>query len=526
MHRLQELVRLHRMGIGARETLRLLKIGCGVERAYRRALLAEGLWDGDPAQLPDLDALQAAVRKHRPVREAAQQVSSLAAWSDEIGRMVEKGATPKAIYDRLKLDYPEAFQGSLSAVKRRVLRLKAAQGVKAEDVAIPVETAPGQIAQVDFGYAGYLHDPETGKARKAWFFVMVLGYSRHMFVKLVFDQKTDTWLRLHEEAFAFFGGCPETVVPDNLKAAVVRAAFGVDDACALNRSYRELARHYGFKVDPAPPLAPKKKGKVESAVRYIKHSFFKPRDPGDVRGVQLELDRWVREIAGLRTHGTTGQKPLEVFEKEERGALRALPPWPYERVIWKQAKVHSDSHVEFQGGLYSVPWTLIGQTVWVQATPSSVTVHADDARVATHERRRPGKRSTVDAHLPDHRVDYRYRTRNYWEERAERIGPEAGFLVADVFTSDEVLSQLRSVQAIVTLLEGFPKDRARRACSRARYFGNLSYGSLKRILKEGLDLEPLPCEDEEDRKALVRPRFARPVMDLFTQTEEHNASHG
>ena len=110
----------------------------------------------------------------------------------------------------------------------------------------------------------------------------------------------------------------------------------------------------------------------------------------------------MREIAGTRTHGTTGQKPLEVFEKEERAVLRALPPWPYERVVWKQAKVHSDSHVEFQGGLYSVPWTLIGQTVWVQATPSSVTVHADDARVATHERRRPGKRSTVDAHLPDH----------------------------------------------------------------------------------------------------------------------------
>jgi transposase len=516
------------MGVGCREAMRLLRIGCGVERTYRKALQAEGLWDGDPADLPDLETLQAAVRKHRPARSAPQQTSSIASWSDEIARMVKKGASPKAIYDRLRLDHGDAFPGSLSAVKRRVLRLKAAAGVQAEDVAIPVETAPGQVAQVDFGYAGYLHDPETGQARKAWVFVMVLGYSRHQFSRLVFDQKTETWLRLHEEAFAAFGGCPQTVVPDNLKAAVVRAAFAVDEGCALNRSYRELARYYGFQVDPTPPRDPKKKGKVESAVRYVKRNFLRPRDPSDIRDANRDLDRWVREVAGLRTHGTTGLKPLEVFEAEERAMLRPLPPWPYERIVWKEAKVHSDSHIQFQGGLYSVPWTLIGQSVWVQATDASVTVYADDVRVATHPRRRHGKRSTVDGHLPEHRVDYRYRTREYWEERAEKLGPEAGFLVSEVFAADEVLSQLRTVQAIVTLLEGFPRERALRACARARYFGNLTYGGLKRILKEGLDLEPLPYDDEDRPQGLVQPRFARPIPDLFASItlEERHASHG
>src|SRR5687768_7676166 len=106
---------------------------------------------------------------------------------------------------------------------------------------------------------------------------MVLGYSRHQFVRIVFDQQTETWLQLHAEAFAVLRGVPEVIVPDNLKAAVTRAAFAVDDSTVLNRTYVELARHCGFKVDPTPPRDPDKKGKVESAVKYVKNNFFPAR---------------------------------------------------------------------------------------------------------------------------------------------------------------------------------------------------------------------------------------------------------
>jgi hypothetical protein len=137
------------------------------------------------------------------------------------------------------------------------LSLEQARQEQAEDVAIPVETPAGEVAQVDFGYAGKLYDAKEGRFRRAWVFVMVLGFSRHMFARIVFDQKTTTWLALHVEAFDELGGVPRVLVPDNLKAAVIRAAFGADGPSALNRSYRELARHYGFKVDPTPPRAPK-----------------------------------------------------------------------------------------------------------------------------------------------------------------------------------------------------------------------------------------------------------------------------
>lgn len=113
-----------------------------------------------------------------------------------------------------------------------------------------METGPGKIVQVDFGYLGKLYDPRQGVLPKASVFVMVLGHSRHLFVRVVFDQAVETGLRLHQEAFRRSGGGPRVRIPDNLKADAVLAAFAISGAASLNRSYRELARHYGLKVDP------------------------------------------------------------------------------------------------------------------------------------------------------------------------------------------------------------------------------------------------------------------------------------
>ncbi len=289
-------------------------------------------------------------------------------------------------------------------------------------------------------------------------------------VRLYALAMTETWLRLHVEAFEELGGVVEVVVPDNLKAAVIRAAFGIEGPVALNRSYRELARHYGFKVDPTPIYDPGKKGKVESGVKYVKRNFFRGRAGQDVDVVAPALHRWVYEIAGMREHGTTHRRPLEVFRELEQAILKPLPARRFEPVLWKQAIVHRDSHVIFEKRLYSVPWKLIQKIVWVRATASTVAIFFDDARVATHDRRGPGHRSTVETHLPEHRADLRHRSRSYWEERADRIGPDTGRFVREVFDSDDVLYMLRAVQATVTHLERFPRERAEAASRRASHF--------------------------------------------------------
>jgi transposase len=383
MHDLQELVRLHRMRTGARKTARLLRMSPNTERAYREAFAEVGLLDGPVDDLPSLEALKGALPSALP----AQQTSSLEDFAGEVTKLLGKGCGPRAIHDHFRLEV-EGYQGSYWAMKRLCKRLSKAMPPKASDVAIAVDTDPGEVAQVDFGYVGKLFDPEQKVLRKAWVFVMVLGHSRHQFAKVVFDQKATTWCQLHVEAFGFFGGVPRTIVPDNLKAAVVRAAFGLGKDPALNRTYVELARHYGFKVDPTPPMDPEKKGKVEAGVKYVKRNFFRPRDGGEaIDLVNRELRRWVLEIAGTRTHGTTGEQPLEAFERDERSILLPLPPLGWVPVLWKQAKVHRDACVLFEKRLYSVPWRFIGESAWVRATPASVELYVADARVTTHERR-------------------------------------------------------------------------------------------------------------------------------------------
>lgn len=526
MHRLQDLVRLHRMGEDCRAIARQLKMSPNTERKYRRALEAAGLLVGAVDELPELVHLRSAVEKHLPVPPVAHESSSIERWSEDVRLLLEHGLAPKAIHDRLRQEKPE-FAGSYFSVKRLCRRLVRRGGVRPEDVVIRVETAPGEVAQVDFGEVGRMYDPERKALRRAWVFVMVLGFSRHMFAKVVFDQKTETWLQLHAEAFAFFGGVPKVVVPDNLKSAVVRAAFGCSDEPSLNRSYREFARHFAFKVDPTPAYAPKKKGKVESGVKYVKHNALAGREGQDVTMVNAALSQWVQQIAGTRTHGTTGEAPLALFERSERETLLPLPARRWEPVVWKKATVHQDAHVAFEQGLYSVPWRFAGQKVWVRATRSSVTVYSStDVRIATHSPVAAGQHATVEAHLPEGRRDLRHRSRPYWEERAARMGPEVGGFIREVFDSDDVLLRLRAAQALVTLLERYPVERAAKACARARFFGNYGYAAMKRILERGLDLEPLPAALVRTDEPSERYRFARDVNELWdARIEETHEPH-
>jgi transposase len=511
MDRLQELVRLHRLGTGTRESARLLKMSPNTERRYREALQAAGLYDGLPDGLPTLAELRQAVGEARSA-VPLQQRSGIESWRPMIEKLMDAGLRPKAVRRRLLEQRPD-FPGTYAQVKRLAATIRRERGVRAEDVAIPVQTDPGQVVQLDFGYIGKLVDPTTYTLRKAWVFVAVLGYSRVMWAKIVFDQKVTTWIQLHVELFEALGGVPQVMVPDNLKAAVIRAAFTPNEQTSLNRSYRELARHYGFKVDPTPPYSPQKKGKVESGVKYLKTSVLQGRDGEDAHEVQAQLEHFLEHEANVRVHGTTRRVPRELLE-HERVAFRPLPGVRYEPILWREAKVHTDCHVQFDKRLFSVPWRLVGQQVWLRVTPTTLYAYADDARVATHSLGFRGARSTCEEHLPEHRRDLRHRSREHWENRADHMGLEVGALVREIFDSDDVLYQLRTVQAVVTYLEDFPPHRATAAAKRARFYGVSTYGGIKKILVKGLDLRPLPTAVLPINGQLDAPRFARDIAQL------------
>jgi len=511
MHRLQELIRLHRQGLKDRAIGRTLKMGRDTVRAYRHAFTEAGLLVGSVDTLPDVEVLEAALKTELPARPLPPPSSSLESFRPQIAELWQRGAGPKAIFDRLRVVHPD-FPGSLSAIKRMCRRLRVERGVSPEDVAIRVETAPGEVAYVDFGYAGLRYDPERGVLRKSWVFVMVLGYSRHMVAYLVFDQKVSTWLALHARAFEELGGVPRVIVPDNLKAAVVRAAFGVNDEPLLHRSYRECARHFGFRVEPTRPRTPEHKGKVESGVKYVKRSFLAAHESVDLPRDDQALQVWLRDVAGSRVHGTTARVPAVVFEQEERATLLPLPRSRYELVLWKKAKLHRDSYVQIDGAFYSAPWPLLHQELWARTTAHEVALFHDDRHLVTHHRVGRGMRATLDEHLPSHRVDLRERSRSFWEKKAAGIGAATHELVVKIFDSDDVLSRLRPVQAIVTHLARFPRERAESAARRALHFGSTTYAAVKNILRRGLDLEPLPSVST--RPWLKQARFARSASEI------------
>ena len=156
----------------------------------------------------------------------------------------------------------------------------------------------------------------------------------------------------------------------------------------------------------------------------------------------------------------------------------------------------------------------------MRATSSTVAIYADDVSVATHSRNGKRQRSTNDEHLPAGRAELRHRSRSYWEERAERMGPEVATPVRQVFESDDVLLQLRAVHAIVTYLEKFPPERAAAAARRASYYGSLTYQAVKNILTRALDLEPLPTNKPVQVWA-DEPRFARDISSLLGTEGSH-----
>ncbi|MFK7928646.1 MAG: IS21 family transposase [Myxococcota bacterium] len=506
MHRLQELVRLHRQGRGPVETARLIGLDRKTERRYRKALNKAGLLAGEPDDLPPLNELRAAVvrRSARPPQER----SSVADFTEDVRSGLVRGLGPTAIHALLAEEH-SGFNGSLSAIKRLYKQLKTEAGPRADQVAIPVHTVAGQQAQVDFGYVGLMLDPQSGKRRKAWVFVMVLSHSRFAFARVVFDQGIDTWLDLHRQAFEALGGVPNIVVPDNLKSAVIRAVFDAEGMGTLNRSYRELARHYGFAIDPTPAYSPEKKGKVEAAVKYIKRAFFAPRADRftNIDDANRRLDAWMRDTANVRVHGTTQKVPAEVL-RDERHSLLGLPAVRFTPVFWHKATVGRNSHVVFRKRFYSAPWTHLGQEAWLRITGNSLTIYVSDERVANHRVDGSTPWSTVSEHMPEGRRDFADRDPNTWYERADTLGDDVGVYVRAIMGSDEVHYPLRRVQSIVRTLEGLPIDRAQSVARHAARFACFRPEAVRRIVAQGNDLQPADGAFVSPKWA-SQPRFAR-----------------
>ena len=377
-----------------------------------------------------------------------------------------------------------------------------------------LEFAPGEAAQVDFGSGPEIVDPLSGELARSWVFVMTLAWSRHQYAEVVRDQTVATWLGCHRRAFEWFRGVPTKLIIDNPKCAITRACYHDPD---VHRSYAELAEGYGFLIAPCPVRDPKKKGRVEAGVKYVKRSFLPLREFRSLADANRQLHDWILSTAGNRLHGTTHQRPLTRFAEIERHVLHPLPDVAPEGGVWATVKLHGNCHVTYEKGYYSAPFRLVGQPLWVRATPSTLQIYHDHQLVAIHPRlSRPGDRSTLEDHLPPDAVAYFMRDPQWCLKQAEQVGPHCKELLECLF-ADRVLDHLRAAQGLIRMGQRFGPTRLEAACARALRYADPRYRTVKSILEKGLDHEalekapPAPLSDAYTGKG----RFCRQAEQLL-----------
>ena len=340
-------------------------------------------------------------------------------------------------------------------------------------------------------------NPDGGEAREAQIFVAVLGASNYTFACASWSQKQEDWLDAHVQAFTFFGGVPELVVPDNLKSAV-HATHRYEPT--INASYQQLAAHYRTAIVPARPYKPKDKAKAEVGVQIVERwimarlrhqTFFTLAALNQaIRLLLVDLNqRPFKKLPGTRQ---------SQFEQLDKPVLRPLPAHPYEYAEIKQARVHIDYHIEFDKHYYSVPHALVKQAVEVQASRSVIAIYSHSQRVASHARSyRQGAHTTCVEHMPRAHQAMQDWSPERFLAWADDIGAETRAVVNHLL--QEKRHQEQSYRRILALLgnaKKYGRERLNKACGRALLINSPTRSSVESILKRGLDLVPAEVQQE------------------------------
>jgi transposase len=503
MFEIRQIIQRLRLGESARQIARTQHVGRATVDSIHAIARAQN-WLEPLAQIPDDSALAAFFKM---ARKAPQNASSVEPFREEILAWHAQGINATTI--RRALHQKHGFTGSVHALYR-FLKHAAAEVPQAT---IKLEFAVAEMAQIDFGMGPLITDRQTGVISKTWIFVCTLAWSRHQYAEIVCNQGIETWLACHRHAFEWFNGVPQKVRIDNLKAAITKACYYEP---TVQRSYGELALGYSFLIDPCPVADPRKKGRVESGVKYVKNNFVPLRDFHSVAHSNELLRAWVMGEAGNRIHGSTRERPLKLFAQTEQALLQALPAMAPACATWGKAKLHPNCHVQFEYCSYSAPFGLIGQTLWLEITPQAIRIYREHELVAIHPRLfKRGDTSSVRDHLPPDAQAYLMRNPQWCLAQAKGIGPACLALIESLF-GHRVLDHLRAAQGVIRLSDKYGRRRLEAACARALAFGAPQYRTVKQILNQGLDQQPDLLEHLE-LEAPYRGggRFSRDPSDLL-----------
>jgi transposase len=410
---------------------------------------------GDGATVGETNEAEAAV--DQALAAARANVSLCEGWKAQIEAGLDQQLSAKRIHQDLVREH--GFTGSYQSVKRYVRKLELQAPVPYRRM----DFAPGEQMQVDFGQGAWVVD-ENGKRRRPHLFRAVLSCSRRGYSEVVWDQKTETFIRCLENSFRHFGGVPITTTPDNLKAAVLYPDWYDPE---LNPKLASFARHYQTVILPTKPAMPRHKGRVERGVDFAQENALKGRTFPSLAAQNAFLAEWEKNVADTRIHGTTRQQVEAYFLAVEQPALQPLPASIFPSFTEGKRKVHLDGHVEFDKAYYSVPPEYLGREVWVRGESRLVRMYTlKMAPIAVHTRAESGRSASEPAHL--HPLKRRIADRGvaYLLERCQDIGPCAGAW-AQAMYKHRGLEGVRVLQGLLALARQQPTDQLELAAGKA-----------------------------------------------------------
>jgi len=349
---------------------------------------------------------------------------------------------------------------------------------------------PGEQLEVDWvGDTMHVTDPETGNPMTAYVFVACLPCSMYGYAEAFPDMKTQNWITAHVHAYDFFGGVTRILVPDNLKTGVIK---NTRTELILNRSYHEMAEHYGTAIIPARPLKPRDKPTAEGTVKVIETwvmAALRNRTFFSFEELNRALLEKVNEFNDRPFQKKKGSR-RSVFETEEKDFLMPLPASPYESAVWSTATIQPDYLISVGECKYSVPYEFIGKKVDIRTTDKVIEVFYHNNRIATHARRSAASDPVYNPdHMPEKHKKYLQYSAEHFLDLAADIGPSTTTVVKHFLYSHSVIQQgYKNCVSLMRLSEHYSAERLERACSRALSFTSTpSLKNITLILKNNQD---------------------------------------
>ncbi|MDP3032657.1 MAG: IS21 family transposase [Rhodocyclaceae bacterium] len=424
-----------------------------------------------------------------------------------IEAQIRLGRNAMAIYQDLVDQH--GFASRYNSVKRFCRSLRKSEPAQFDRL----EFLPGEEAQVDYGEGALtLHN---GRYRRPRLFVMTLRHSRRSFRKVVWNSSSETWARLHEEAFRYFGGCVQYVVLDNLKEGVIKPDIFEPE---LNRVYAEMLKHYGVVADAARVRDPNRKGTVESAIQHTQATALKGRRFDSIEAQNTFLDHWETNWAAKRIHGRAKRQVEEMFQ-EERAHLKPLPVEPFRYFTECVRTVQDDTTVQVDGAWYAARPAGIGSQVLVRCFLHEIEIRDLQSLVLIRRHTRIAKGAVE---LPeDERVFNPSRQTKTLLARASDVGPQTAAVCQRLFDSQGREAH-RRLWGIVGLAKRYPAWILEQACAQASGQALPSYKVIRTLADQCLAKLAERLDPRQADLALEAPALTQ-THELIRDVAEYGA---